>query len=97
MSQHHRAKGWPRVAKKARERVAATLPAPCVECGKPVHAGQRWHVGHRRALAQGGAIGDYGPAHGSCNESNGGKLGAAVTNAKRGAVTKRRPARLPRW
>lgn len=97
MSQHHRAKHWPKVSKKARERVAATLPAPCVECGHMVTASQRWHVGHRRPLAQGGDVNDYGPAHSRCNEVAGGKLGAAVTNAKRGAVTKRRPARLVRW
>lgn len=57
----------------------------------------RWHVGHVKALAQGGSIGEYGPAHAKCNTSAGGKLGAAITNAKRGAVTKGRPSRLAKW
>lgn len=100
MSRHHKASGWANKAKSARERVAATLPAPCVEgCGYAVLPSDDWDVGHRVSLALGGSVDQYGPAHRRCNRSKGGKLGAAVRYARARApqsVTRPDP-RMAKW
>jgi hypothetical protein len=52
--------------------------AVCCRCGRPIRPWDVWHLDHtadRRGYA--------GPAHAWCNTSAGGRLGAAVTNAKR--------------
>lgn len=79
MSRHHQAAKWANHAKAARQRVGATLPAPCVHCGRIVTADMPWDVGHVVDLALGGDARTYGPAHrGPCNRRAGGKLGAAM-------------------
>jgi hypothetical protein len=47
--------------------------------------GEPFHVGHIRAASLGGkpTMQNTAPIHARCNLSDGGKLGAAVTNAKR--------------
>lgn len=62
---------------------------PCGKCGRPVTVEMRWHVGHIVAHRDGGptSLDNTAPEHGRCNESEGGKAGAAITNRKR------RPAR----
>jgi HNH endonuclease len=62
---------------------------PCGRCGHPVTVEQRWHVGHKVAYRDGGptSMDNTAPEHGRCNESEGGKAGAAITNSRR------RPAR----
>lgn len=94
MSRHHRAAKWSTKSKKLRPRIAATLPRPCVECGKPVLPGQQWDVAHHRDLALGGDVRSVGPAHRSCNRSAGGRLGAAIANGPR---TVEAPTREARW
>lgn len=66
----------------------------CVNCGRPVHEGQRWDVGHIVAPRRGGThdLENLGAAHRRCNRSDGGREGAAITN--RGS---RRARRLPSW
>ncbi|WNM25236.1 hypothetical protein [Demequina capsici] len=84
MSRHHRAAKWSSVSKTLRERIAPTLPRPCVICGKPVLPTQQWDVSHLRDLARGGAdLRAVGPGHRHCNRSSGGKLGAAMARAPR--------------
>lgn len=80
MSRHHKAAKWANLSPRLRERIAPTLPRPCLHCGKPVLPGQRWDVAHVRDLARGGGVGHVGPAHAQCNRSAGGKLGAAIRN-----------------
>ena len=82
MSQHHKRAKWDSRAAKARARIAASLPAPCVECGRPVIADMKWDVGHRVPLSLGGNVLDYGPSHRGCNRKAGGRLGAAKTNKR---------------
>jgi hypothetical protein len=67
---------------------------PCVECGRPVHAGQRWDVSHIVAPEKGGThdLSNLGAGHRRCNRSSGGQRGAAISN--RGS---RRARRLPSW
>jgi hypothetical protein len=64
--------------------------AVCWRCGRPIvpnpdlpHDG--WQVGHIEDLALGGAHGheNQAPEHSRCNTSAGGRLGAAITNARR--------------
>jgi hypothetical protein len=99
MSQHHQ-KAWTSAdARRWRPRIAATLPAPCVNCGGVVTEDMSWQVGHVRDLAA-FAADDYegsktsenlGPSHSygsgpggrSCNQSAGGRAGAAKTNRKK--------------
>jgi 5-methylcytosine-specific restriction endonuclease McrA len=62
------------------------LPLPCVEgCGQPVTKDQTWHVAHLNPAMLGGKTTstNVGPAHAKCNLRAGGRMGAAVTNAKR--------------
>ena len=97
MSRHHDAAGWPNLNKAARARILATLPAPCIECGRPVIVGQRWEVGHRVPLALGGSVTDYGPSHRSCNRKAGGRLGAAMTNRRDPRNQPTDGDRVPSW
>lgn len=78
-----------RVVTRARAYWAVRLPLPCRRCGKPVTKDQRWQVGHIVDRADRGAVADIAnqwPEHGKCNESAGGRRGAAITNARRDAV-----------
>jgi len=91
MSVHHQRKGVARLLAKWRPSIAATLPAPCVQpsckLGGTVYPEQLWDVGHLPGLDayldDGPLTRDMvGPAHQHCNRSDGGKVGAAMTNAK---------------
>lgn len=96
MSRHHAAAGWPAISARARPIIAAQLPLPCINpkpgCPGLVQHGQQWDVAHIGDLARGGDVNQVGPAHRHCNRSAGGKLGAAMLNAKR--ATNRR---MPGW
>ena len=84
MSRNHKEQGWTgRRVTNARKQIAATLPAPCVECGKPVTPDDLWDVGHITALALGGQASIYGAAHRTCNRKAGGKLGARYSARKK--------------
>lgn len=98
MSRHHVAAGWSSISAVLRPIVAASLPQPCINpkpgCPGMVEAGMQWDLAHRG----GGLVDpstdprDVGAAHRHCNRSAGGKVGAAIRNAKR--QTQRR---MPRW
>lgn len=86
MSGRPRDKLWsPEDSKKWRKRFAPMLPLPCPRCRKPVLPEQAWDVDHIIAISEGGTktADNLTPAHRRCNNSHGGKLGAAKTNAKR--------------
>lgn len=104
MSEHHRRQKWSTFTRQRRAELLPLLPLPCIRCGKPVHpdpprpAGvtywpTRWHVGHIQDAAKGGrpTRANTGPIHTSCNLRDGGKAGAAVTNARRAAGQGIRP------
>lgn len=104
MSEHHR-KAWTSAdAKKWRQRIAATLPAPCVDCGRDVYPEHRWQVGHIEPLSSFEAEGyagsktasNLGPSHTACNQRAGGRMGAAKTNGAKRAKT-REDRGLPEW
>ncbi len=66
------------------------LPLPCRRCGRPVRHDTTkryggWHVGHIVDRAMGGSDSttNQWPEHDGCNMSAGGKIGAAITNARR--------------
>jgi len=94
MSQHHRDARWSSHSPKLRAVIAAALPLPCVDCGRPVLPEHKWQVGHLPGVDIGSSgslsIEDVGPSHSksdlwprNCNQIAGGKLGAAKTNARR--------------
>ena len=87
VSRHHIAQKWTTHAPKLREKYARLLPYPCIECGAPVLKTDSWHVGHKRAAAEGGrpSIANTGPVHARCNLRSGGQLGARITNGRRNA------------
>lgn len=97
MSEHHRRTGWTRIAAKWRPRLAATLPAPCLgPCvlGGTVERTDTWEVGHVHplSLAEEGHVWtaeDFAPIHAKCNRRDGGRMGAAITNAKKAGEDKR--------
>ncbi|MAT17179.1 MAG: hypothetical protein CMF56_01250 [Leifsonia sp.] len=93
MSAHHRAQKWTTHAPKLKVKHAATLPRPCIECGKQVSKDDAWQVGHIRAAALGGrpTMSNTGPVHTSCNRRAGGKLGARIVNARRQITKDIRP------
>ena len=87
MTRHHQTPEWYRFTRRARPMIQAMLPLPCVDCGRPVHPEQAWHVGHIVAAAHGGTmtLDNVGPSHGRCNTTAGGRLGAQLSNAGRRA------------
>lgn len=92
MSANHKRDGTAYKLKKARPHIDARLPAPCVnrcKLGGIVHPGQAYDVGHIIGKEAGGAdvLSNFGPAHVTCNRSDGGKIGARITNARRKATT----------
>ena len=112
MSAHHRTAEWQAVVRAQRPRLKATLPAPCIDCGRVIRPGDRWQVGHRVPVAiaklQGWTVtqinspSNLGPTHAkapgqrACNQIAGGKLGAA---ASRALTTAKRESskRMPAW
>jgi 5-methylcytosine-specific restriction endonuclease McrA len=93
MSQHHRNSKHTSATHKLRPEIESRLPLPCVECGRPVHKEQRWHVAHMTAASKGGRTtrANTGAAHAGCNLRSGGRMGAAVTNRHRNAKKGIRP------
>lgn len=85
MSRHHIASNHTTGTYHLRPEIEARLPLPCVECGRPVERGQRWHVAHLVPASQGGRTtrANTGAAHAACNLKAGGKLGAKTTNSTR--------------
>lgn len=75
------------VVVKARAYWRPRLPVPCCRCGRPVHHDPRkraggWHVDHYPIPRSAGGTETW-PAHDLCNTSDGGKVGAAITNSRR--------------
>lgn len=108
MSDHHKHATWRKVLYVQKPRIAATLPAPCVECKRPVTPEHQWQVGHIVSVALAKRMGwtreqinapsNLGPVHSGrgmrCNQRAGGRLGAQITNAKK---TKTEDRRLLPW
>lgn len=95
MSQHHRSGKWTSSDLKLwRPRIAATLPALCVDCHRIVTPDMKWQVGHiipvQDPRSPGNVASNLGPSHSngsgpggrSCNQAAGGRMGAAKTNAR---------------
>lgn len=80
------AKWGGRRSTNARAKCRAMLPHPCRRCGgliTPDDPESSWHAGHREDRAAGGTEDGIEPEHAKCNTSAGGKVGAAITNARR--------------
>jgi hypothetical protein len=82
-----------------RELVAARLPLPCVNCPHVVLPEHSWQVGHIIDAAVGGqpTPTNVGASHAfcpwckrKCNQSAGGRLGAAITNSRKAHAKGRR-------
>lgn len=70
---------------------------PCYRCGKPVTPEMRWDVEHTVRRVDGGNDGDLSTqwvSHAACNRADGGRVGAARTNARK---AERKPVVLNRW
>lgn len=98
MSEVHRDSVYVKNSREVRKVLAQQIAegeyVRCVDCGRPVHEGQRWDVGHIIRPANGGTH-DYenlGASHRRCNRSAGGRVGAMMTNR-----ASRRSRRLPSW
>jgi hypothetical protein len=93
MDQGTRKKWGGRKVAKARDTCRAMFPTPCWRgCGRTITADwpeKDWHAGHVEGRAEGGAdnVTNYLPECRWCNLREGGRLGAAITNGKRVAVT----------
>lgn len=88
MSEHHRAQRWTTFNTVRRAELEQQLPLPCIQCGRAITRETpraAWQVGHRVDAARGGqpTRENTGPIHTTCNRRTGGKLGAAIANAKR--------------
>ncbi|WP_367651732.1 HNH endonuclease [Curtobacterium sp. MCPF17_052] len=89
MSRHHAA--WANGgSRRARARLAPTLPAPCSKCAKPVLPGTPWDVDHTVPLDRWPEGLDYPPhllqpSHRSCNRAEGGRISIARLNAMKRA------------
>lgn len=103
MSEHHRSTSWKVILRTVKPRVAAALPAPCIEgCGRLVNPGDTFDLGHIVSVAaarrmgwteqQINAASNLGPAHPKCNRSAGGKAGRALQVA-----ASKQKRRLPSW
>lgn len=93
MSGHHRTKEWFKVARQVRPLLAAMVrngEAACTKCGRPIVEGMVWQIDHIIAIVDGGTDNwdNLGPAHKRCNQSDGGRKGAAITNARKGNKAK---------
>lgn len=106
MSRHHRAQRWTTHSPNLRKKIKPQLPLPCVNCPHAVLPEHSWQVAHRRDAALGGrpTQANVGPAHSHCpwcnkrcNQVAGGKLGAAITNAKRAVRAGSRPSSEMKW
>lgn len=69
---------------RERARLALTLPAPCVRCGRTVTPEMVWQVDHLVARAMGGGHdrANLGVAHVRCNTSAGSELGRQRRRAR---------------
>lgn len=100
MSRHHRAQKWTSKVPGLRAKITPTLPRRCLNCPHLVTPDQKWQVGHVRPASKGGkaSAANTGPTHAycpacghRCNQVDGGRLGAAVTNSRRQARKDIRP------
>jgi len=101
MSSSHSDPEYLRNARTRRAQVNAALKAgrlvTCQRCGREIQPGQRYDIGHRIDASRGGdhSIENLGPEHRGENRRAGGKVGALMTNTKRGVSRESR--RLPTW
>ena len=92
MSKYHRTREAQARARHARARVV--LPVQCWRCGGVIAEGMRFHMGHTVDVAEGGADSPLYPEHVRCNLTEGGRLGAKVTNARK---ARRDGKAMPSW
>lgn len=77
-------------SRRARARLAPTLPAPCCRCGRPVLPTDKWEADHSIPLLRWPDDHPYPdhlvmPAHRARNRRAGGQDGARITNAMKRA------------
>lgn len=66
----------------------------CYRCRKPIRPGQAWHADHvvPRHAGGGDDPSNLWPSHDGCNTSDGGKVGARITNSRRQYISQPRRA-----
>lgn len=84
---------------KARAHCRTMLPGPCSRCGELVTDEMDWHADHIERRGEGGADSpaNFAPAHAHCNTSDGGRIGAAITNGVRVTPATIQRERRPSW
>lgn len=88
---------------QARAHCRAMLPAACWRgCGRVITLDtpdKDWHAGHVNGRGEGGEdqLSNYLPECRWCNTSEGGKLGAAITNGRKVTVDTYRERTLKWW
>lgn len=95
MSQWHKAAKHTSRTRTLRPRWQAAInrgEVACWRCGRPIVPGQLWDMGHVTDLARGGDPNEMLPEHRGHNRSEGGRLGAKITNTRQ-----RTAKRLPNW
>jgi hypothetical protein len=95
---YHRTSRWLTFTKKVRPVIQQTLPRPCVDpkpgCPGAVQPGDLWDVAHLPGLEAHRnpwmplSIDVVGPAHRSCNRSQGARMGRAKQLARTRTNTK---------
>ncbi len=83
----------------ARAKCRAMLPWACRKCGgiiSPDDPESSWDAGHAEDRAAGGSDLGIEPEHAHCNRSAGGKVGAAIVNARHRPQQVER-ARVAQW
>ena len=86
---------------RLRRAMAATLPAPCGYCGRPIHPADAWHLAHRVPRSRGGpdSLTNVEPWHARCNLAEAPRLAWQATQRRRAqkiAAARRRWDELPR-
>lgn len=85
---------------RARAKCRAMLPHPCRKCGVIITADEpetSWHAGHGLSRAEGGDGSDIEPEHARCNTSDGGRMGARITNARHRPASDITREKRPQW
>ncbi len=90
MTSKHTTAEWQRTARLIRAQVkrawATGQEVLCWRCGRPIHEDEPFDVGHLDPFG-GEAPDNAAPEHRTENRRAGGRMGARITNAARGAAT----------
>jgi len=96
VSAHHRTKEWAKVTRIMRPIIQASLPAPCIGCGRLVYPDQPFDVGHIISVDDGGTDdpSNLGPHHRGENRRDGQRISTRNNNRRK---VRQQKVKRPRW